>query len=416
MPHEGFRLDVRRLTPSTLDRLLSELHEGVKVESLEILERAACGDGIASTADRIELGLSYRENRAGLPEQVVLKTLLLHPLLRMGLPAVLSLSTLVRALERIPLVGGAASRLLFILVGLFQKFFPHAPDAMYDIESRFYREIRPQLDIEAPAVYGARFDESTRHFAVIMEDLGLRGARFPTALESLPIETVRSTLSTLARLHARYWNDPRLDRELAWVPTRFEGGMYPVFDGIGFDLIRYQVEQNAFKQEIIASIGQSVRGLWQGLWESQRLLLGGPRTLLHGDTHVGNSYVLPDGTSGLLDFQLLVKGNWCIDVTYYLVTALDRDARRQHEKELFDFYLAALAGEGVERVPDFEEAWHDYRLASIWGLVIGWLITPPVNYGVPITAANIQRTTDAIIDLDAFAALGMKPSRRAGCA
>jgi hypothetical protein len=44
--------------------------------------------------------------------------------------------------------------------------------------------------------------------------------------------------------------------------------------------------------------------------------------------------------------------------------------------------------------------------------VIGWLITPPVNYGVPITAANIQRTTDAIIDLDAFAALEMEPIRR----
>jgi hypothetical protein len=101
-------------------------------------------------------------------------------------------------------------------------------------------------------------------------------------------------------------------------------------------------------------------------------------------------------------------------VTYYLITALDRGVRRQHEKELFHYYLAALAGQGVERVPDFEEAWHDCRLASIWGLVIGWLITPPVNYGVPITAANIQRTTDAIID--AFAALGMKPSRRAGCA
>lgn len=414
MPHEGFRLDVRRLTTSTLDRLISELHEGVKVKSFEILERAACGDGIASTADRIKLGLTYRENSAALPEQVIFKTLLLNPLLRLGLPAILSLSTIVGALERIPLVGESASGLLFILVGLFQKFFPHAPDAMYDIESRFYREIRPQLDIEAPAIYGARFDERTRHFAVMMEDLSLRGAHFPTALESLPIETVQSTLSTLAHLHARYWNDPRLDGELAWVPTRFEGGMYPVFNGIGFDLICYQVEQNAFKQEIIAPIGQSVRGLWKGLWESQHLLLGGPRTLLHGDTHIGNSYVLPDGTSGLLDFQLLVKGNWCIDVTYYLITALDRDVRRQHEKELFDYYLAALAGEGVEQVPDFEEAWHDYRLASIWGLVIGWLITPPVNYGVPITAANIQRTTDAIIDLDAFAALEMEPIRRAG--
>ena len=33
--------------------------------------------------------------------------------------------------------------------------------------------------------------------------------------------------------------------------TRFDGGMYSVFRGIGFDLIRYQVEQNAFKRDSI---------------------------------------------------------------------------------------------------------------------------------------------------------------------
>ena len=140
-----------------------------------------------------------------------------------------------------------------------------------------------------------------------------------------------------------------------------------------------------------------------------RLLQSGPRTLLHGDTHVGNSYVLPDGTSGLLDFQLLVKGNWCIDVTYYLITALDIETRRQHEAELLDYYLTELDRQGVDRVPDFEEAWHDHRLASIWGLVIGWLITPPVNYGEEITAANIERTTAAVIDLDAFSFRSQNP-------
>ena len=402
MTDDHFRLDAKNLTAAGLDFLFAELHEGVNVESFDIRERAACGDGIASTADRITLDVSYSENRAGLPDQIILKTLLLHPALRLGLPAILSLSSVVSALERVPLVGELASRLLFVIVGVFQKFFPQAPDAMYEVESRFYKQIRPQLEIEAPQVFGARYDERTRHFAVLMEDLTLRGARFPNALESLPLETVRSTLSTLAHMHARYWNSPELDAELDWVPTRLEGGMYPVFSGIGFDLIRYQVEKNAFKQDIIAPIGQTVRGLWDGLWESQRLLQSGPRTLLHGDTHVGNSYVLPDGTSGLLDFQLLVKGNWCIDVTYYLITALDIETRRQHEAELLDYYLTELDRQGVDRVPDFEEAWHDHRLASIWGLIIGWLITPPVNYGEEITTANIERTTAAVIDLDAF--------------
>jgi len=400
-----FRLDSRDLTATNLDSLIAELNQGVEVASFEVSDRAACGDGIASTADRITLNVSYRENRAGLPNQIILKTLLLNPALRLGLPAILSLSSVVSVLERIPLVGELASRLLFVIVGVFQKYCPQAPDAMYEVESRFYNQLRPQLAIEAPRTFGARYDARTRQFAVLMEDLILRGARFPNALESLPLDTVRSTLSNLARLHARYWNRPELDTELDWVPTRLEGGMYPVFNGIGFDLIRYQVESNPFKSRIIAPIGRSVRELWDGLWESQRLLQNGPRTLLHGDTHVGNSYVLPDGTSGLLDFQLLVKGHWCIDVSYYLITALDIETRRQHEAELIREYLAELARQGVDPVPSFDEAWHAHRLSSIWGLVIGWLITPPVNYGEEVTAANIERTTAAVIDLDAFSAL-----------
>jgi len=41
----------------------------------------------------------------------------------------------------------------------------------------------------------------------------------------------------------------------------------------------------------------------------------------------------------------------------------------------------------------------------IWGLVIGWLITPPVNYGTAITATNIARLVTAAEDLESFQAL-----------
>ena len=41
----------------------------------------------------------------------------------------------------------------------------------------------------------------------------------------------------------------------------------------------------------------------------------------------------------------------------------------------------------------------------MWGLVIGWLITPTVNYGESITYANIQRTAQAVLDLEAIEAI-----------
>src|SRR3546814_14871415 len=58
------------------------------------------------------------------------------------------------------------------------------------------------------------------------------------------------------------------------------------------------------------------------------------RTLLHGDTHLGNIYLLPDGRAGLLDWQLVVRGHHMHDVNYIVTTALSIGDRRNHERDL----------------------------------------------------------------------------------
>ena len=79
--------------------------------------------------------------------------------------------------------------------------------------------------------------------------------------------------------------------------------------------------------------------------------------------------------------------------------------RRVSERELLAFYLDALASHGVQPVPTFDEAWLLYRQTAIWGLVIGWLITPPENYGEAITTANLKRLIAAVQDLEPVRAL-----------
>jgi hypothetical protein len=335
---------------------------------------------------------------------MILKTLLLHPVLRFGLPAILSLASVSRLAERLPLVGAGARSALFVLVGLYQRLYPHAPDPMYLTEVRFYRDIRPELELEIPKTFGSLYDERSRRFAILMEDLQLRGARFPNATLEIPIQQIRALVTVLARLHARYWQSPRFEGDLSWLATRLRGGMFPVFDGIGRELIRYQVASNPFKQRLLEPLERSVDELWTALWRSQRKLAEGPQTLLHGDTHIGNAYLLPDGSGGFYDWQLMVRGHWANDLTYLLCSGLTPSARREHERTLIDLYLTTLADEGVSDPPTSEQAWESYRLAAIWGLVIGWLITPPVNYGVEITEANIFRLVTATIDLDSFEA------------
>jgi hypothetical protein len=360
-----FPADLDDLTPDVLGAALAERVPGVVVDRVEIVAAKHAGEGVASTADRVVVDLTYGPGTSGdLPTRLVLKTMLA---------------------------------------------WPHAPQVMYENEVRFYREIRDELDIEAPRVFASHFDPPTGRFGLLLEDLTARGARFPSALDPVSLTEVRSLLGNLATLHARFWDSPRFATELSWVPTPMGGGMFDVFDTIGLELIEDQVARHPFKADLIAPLGRTVAQMWEPLWQVQRQHTMAPTTLLHGDPHVGNTYLLPGGLGGLLDWQLMVRGSWAHDVTYLLITALDTEVRRANQRDLLAEYLDRLGAAGVEAVPTVDAAFARYRAAALWGLVIGWLICPPENYGPEITAANITRMVAAVEDLETFAAIAATP-------
>ncbi len=356
-----FPANLNELTPAVLTSALADRTPGVVVERVDIVTAKHCGDGVASTADRAVIDLTYAPGTAGgLPNRMVLKTMLATP---------------------------------------------HAPEAMYENEVRFYGELRDELDIEAPVAFGSHFDAASGRFGLLLEDLTARDARFPSTLDDVSVDEVRSILGHLARLHARFWNSERFDDELAWVATPMSGGMFDVFDLIGLELIADQVNRNPFKQELIAPLGRTLPQMWELLWQVQRRHCEAPTTLLHGDPHLGNTYLLPGARGGLLDWQLMMRGSWAHDVTYLIVTSLDPEVRRAHQHDLLAEYLDVLAAAGVTNVPTRAAVFEQCRVAALWGLVIGWLICPPENYGEPITATNILRTVTAVQDFDTIAAI-----------
>lgn len=396
------RLD--QIGPEVVTALLSELNPRAVVTKVRVVESAHRGDGVASTADRVALELEY-ESDVGLPARMLLKTVLLHRGFRFGAESIRLTGRLFDLLGAVPF-GARVRPAVFSLVGAYQRRYPHAPDAMYANEVRFYRSVRPQLSLEAPRCFASVFDEAARSFGVLMEDLRLRGARFPNALEPVSVEEVRGLIETLAVLHARFWESPRLRSELRWLATPVSGGMYPVFQSLGLDLVRNQVETNPYKAALIEPLGKTVDELWSGLWKAQEMLASGPQTLLHGDPHIANTYLLPDARGGFLDWQLMVRGRWVHDVAYLLITGLSTETRREQERALLGFYLEELRRHGVDRPPAPDEAWLRYRQAAVWGLVIGWLIAPTENYGEEITAANLARLVAAVEDLETLRALG----------
>ncbi len=341
--------------------MLAIRNPGVEVAEVRLGPVKRCGEGVASTADRVALDLTYAPGAGcGLPGHMVLKTMLVSP---------------------------------------------HAPGEMYETEVRFYNEIRPDLDIETPLSFAAAFDPATSQFGLLIEDLTARDACFPDATQDVTVDDVAAILSQLARLHARYWRSERFATDLAWVATPTSRGMSGIFDRHGLEIIRDQLRRNPFKAEVIAPLGADLDELWTALGASRRLLSDVPETLLHGDAHIGNTYLLPDGTGGLLDWQLQVRGCFAHDVIYLVSTALPTDVRRVAARRLLASYRDELIECGVADAPDLDEMWEWCRRAVIWGLVIGWLITPPENYGTAITVANTERMVAAVADLDALSIL-----------
>jgi len=130
-----------------------------------------------------------------------------------------------------------------------------------------------------------------------------------------------------------------------------------------------------------------------------------PVTLLHGDAHIGNTYVLLDDDIGFLDWQVLRRGNWSHDVGYFLISALSPQHRRRSERELIEEYRRALAVP-VEQRPTAEEAWLRYRASPAYGLAV-WLATLGTDTAQrrEVCLALSERYAAAVVELETLRAL-----------
>jgi aminoglycoside phosphotransferase (APT) family kinase protein len=128
-------------------------------------------------------------------------------------------------------------------------------------------------------------------------------------------------------------------------------------------------------------------------------------TLLHGDAHIGNTYVLPNGDVGFLDWQVVRRGEWSQDVGYFLVGSLIEQDRRRSEKKLLEEYCAALEVPDGQR-PSKADAWLRYRATPAYGLAI-WLSTLGTDgwQRREVSLALAQRYATAFVELQSERAL-----------
>jgi hypothetical protein len=263
------------------------------------------------------------------------------------------------------------------------------------------------LPVDHPLVFLAVLDRPGLDYVIVMEDLALRGADPRDATRPLSLRQVANGMGSLAKLHGQYWDftaatHPELDWVQTWEPT----------DGFQIGLrqrVPVGIERagTALPAAVMRLDSDQIVDHWARF---VRTLTGGGVTLLHGDAHIGNTYVLPSDEVGFLDWQVVRRGNWSQDIGYFLVGALTEKDRRAQEDQLLEDYLGALTIRGEKRVP-FADARLRYRASAAYGLAI-WLSTLGSDgfQSQEVSLALAKRYATAFVELsslDALADLGV---------
>jgi Phosphotransferase enzyme family len=249
-------------------------------------------------------------------------------------------------------------------------------------------------------VYAAVIDEVDEDFLLVMEDLTERNADPRDATRPLSVEQAADGVRGLARMHGQYWG-LRIERpELDWLEP------FVPWEGMGAAPLQAALDR--LGDDAPASVhALSIGALIEDVWKPYiRTLTVGPPTLLHGDAHVGNTYLLPDGTVGFLDWQVARRGNFSLDLGYILQGALTTEDRRAAERTLVEEYRGAL-GLPADELPSSDEVWLRYRASVAHGLTL-WLCTASAGelwQRPDIALALAQRYSAAYEDLGTAQAL-----------
>ena len=262
-------------------------------------------------------------------------------------------------------------------------------------EADFYAELAPQLSVRVPHCVAAIVNREAKLGIVIMRDLIRDGARFCTALEPLTRNEAAGSLEQLARLHA---NRDAFD-STPWVTRRIA------------DLARGTYVPLPLLQEMLD--GRRGEGLPTRTRDATLLLTAmqalaerdarHPHVLIHGDCHAGNLYQTQDGP-GLIDWQLLQRGSWALDVAYHISSVLSVDVAEKEERELLLHYLDEAHRLGGQ-VLALNAAWEEYRMAAVYGYYL-WAITRRVDPA--IIDVFVHRLGSAVTRHESFQMLGLQ--------
>lgn len=260
----------------------------------------------------------------------------------------------------------------------------------YEREVLFYQQLAEDTPIATARCYYSALDQSKGQFVLLLEDLG--AARAGDQVKGCTAADAESALREVARMHARWWQDPRLEA-LAWLP--------PMTDPLLTKIVPMAFRQAwpTFLEQYGDHISPDLRALgdrFPDMLPAIALDLGRePQTMVHGDFRLDNFFFgreASDPPISVVDWQICFRARGPYDVGYLLSQSLDPADRRAHERDIVGAYHDALLEGGV-RDYDFEQCWEDYRRAVLFCFVYPVI----VGGGTDVTNERASALANAII-------------------
>lgn len=268
-------------------------------------------------------------------------------------------------------------------------------------ETYFYRDMAAEVGVRTLQSLYADVDPDTRHGVLVTEDLVAAGGEFLDAAVDYTPEQAASSLRDIARMHATTWNSPQW-ATVPWLAPRIGAtltlwGEEKVASRIGANMFGPNGER---VPKEIRDPGRIFRAYERLVAETKAAVNGStePWCVIHGDSHPGNLILDPAGKPALVDWQLVQRGPWYLDVGYHIAATLDVEDRRRTEGDLLRHYLDCLTEFGVEP-PSYEQAFGDLGRGMVHGLYL-WSITAEVE--PTLIEILVHRLGTAAADHDAL--------------
>ncbi|MBI4219544.1 MAG: phosphotransferase [Chloroflexi bacterium] len=241
---------------------------------------------------------------------------------------------------------------------------------LYERETRFFQELAPRAGIGSPKLYYGATSDDGSSYILLLEDMGRVGTR--EGPRELTHDEARAGVIALARMHARWWESPELNRyawltaatgravnlaiqkkyNQAWpgVAERFEGRLDPDIKQIG---TRFGPALGKFLEKYTRP----------------------PLTLIHGTPYPENMFFRRrdgDVEVVLISWQVVARRPGVWDIAWFITYGLPTERRREQEESLLRLYHSQLKEGGVSEY-SWDRLVEDYR-AGILRVLMAFVI------------------------------------------